>query len=350
MYDEATPGYLDPQKSKINFVVPDRRSLKDENKMVDGNTPRILDKMISNVSATDKDKLRTYKMCVDGKKINPCSSDDVNLWGYEDAPTYNDKQTRLDTEMDYFNDIQSKLDKFLKAGHVLTSSLDDSDIDFITETCRTSITILSHRIKDLRQLKLKNKIFLNKLMSKCDSDWKNSQYAMVISTIRTNVYLIDNCIDDLLQANEKLCKNAALTSSMPSLYQDSSVIRLQNQQNIVCLENNGNEETDTAVIKQRTNTWHEIREKSIATGSTINKAIGLDGLKKQKEFILQKTGKMEPPVISSELQQKFDYGTENEINAVATLVSTVLPRFVRRDVSLKKVAMLNIQATLPYLL
>ena len=28
---------------------------------------------------------------------------------------------------------------------------------------------------------------------------------MVISTIRTNVYLIDNCIDDLLEANENVC-------------------------------------------------------------------------------------------------------------------------------------------------
>ena len=42
-------------------------------------------------------------------------------------------------------------------------------------------------------------------MTKCESDWRKSQYAMVISTIRTNVYLIDNCIDDLLEANENVC-------------------------------------------------------------------------------------------------------------------------------------------------
>lgn len=36
------------------------------------------------------------------------------------------------------------------------------------------------------------------------------------------------------------------------------------------------------------------------------------------------------PEISEELQKKFDYGTENEVNAVATFVSTFLPAFVPR--------------------
>ena len=34
--DETTQGYFDPQKAKINFIVPDRRVLKVEHKMVEG--------------------------------------------------------------------------------------------------------------------------------------------------------------------------------------------------------------------------------------------------------------------------------------------------------------------------
>ena len=325
--EEASPGYFDPQKAKINFIVPDRRVLKDEHKMVEGAAPGIMSKMVENVAASDPDKLQTYKICVDGKKINPCSKGEVNLWGYEEAPTFKDKQNRMETELNHFNDIQAELEKLLKFGHVSTNTLTDSEVQNITEECRRSVTILSERIKDLRRLKLKNQLFLQKLMSKCESDWRKSQYAMVISTIRTNVYLIDNCIDDLLQTNEKLCKQASSNSSLPWLYTEDLAIDLQKQHNMVCLANNESEETDTRLIKQRTPAWQAIREHSIATGSTVNKAIGLEGLKKQKEFILQKSGKMEPPSISEDLQRKFDHGTENEINAVATLVSTVLPAF-----------------------
>ena len=72
----------------------------------------------------------------------------------------------------------------------------------------------------------------------------------------------------------------------------------------------------------------QFREDSLVTGSTINKAIGLDGLKKQKEYFAERFGERSTPEISEDLQRKFDYGTENEINAVATFVSTFLPAFL----------------------
>ena len=56
--------------------------------------------------------------------------------------------------------------------------------------------------------------------------------------------------------------------------------------------------------------------------------MGLDTLLKQKEhhYVFVR-GRQEPPV-SSELQKMFDHGTRNEINAIATLVSTIVPAYL----------------------
>ena len=58
------------------------------------------------------DQLQTYKLCVDGKKINPCSKGEVNLWGHEESPTFEDKQNRMDIEINHFHDLQTELEAF----------------------------------------------------------------------------------------------------------------------------------------------------------------------------------------------------------------------------------------------
>lgn len=52
--------------------------LQDETKFVDAQNPGILNKMIDAVSKRDPDQLSTYKICVDGKKINPSSKGEIN--------------------------------------------------------------------------------------------------------------------------------------------------------------------------------------------------------------------------------------------------------------------------------
>lgn len=66
--------------SKINFIVPDRKMLEDEKKFVDEKSPGIMNAMIASLAACDPDHTKTYKLCVDGKKINPCSKGEIDLW------------------------------------------------------------------------------------------------------------------------------------------------------------------------------------------------------------------------------------------------------------------------------
>ena len=86
----------------MNFIVPDRRVLVDDQIIVDSSDPDILYDVIETVSLSDPDQLQIFKICVDGKKINPCSTGEINLWGHEDSPTFNERKTRYTSEINHF--------------------------------------------------------------------------------------------------------------------------------------------------------------------------------------------------------------------------------------------------------
>ena len=321
---ETSPGRFSPQSSKVNFVVPSRTLLQNEEIFVQGNEPGIFPKMIEKLAQSDPDQHQTYKMCVDGKKVNPCSGGEVNLWNYEDTPTFKDKQIRLAEEKVFFEESHFHLERHLSAERTSTDDLPESEVVKLAEKCRESVSVLSNRIKDLRQRKVKKSLVLQKLLDKCQSDWRSSQYSMVISSIRTSVYQVDNCIEDLLSANDNFCKYARDMTTQCPPDSDSSTITMQTQENYVCL---GNSNESPPLTRQRTDAWFRLRETALVTGSSINKAIGLEGLKKQKEYLQEKVGLKAPAPVSEDLQRRFDYGTENEVNAVATFITTFLPAF-----------------------
>ena len=96
----------------------------------------------------------------------------------------------------------------------------------------------------------------------------------------------------------------------------------ENEQQAKDMLNHLLEQSDN--VKQRSPEWFFLRKHFLVTGSTLNNAIGLNSLKKQKEhFDAVVEGKR--PQISSEQEEAMSYGTENEINGVATIVSKILP-------------------------
>ena len=64
------------------------------------------------------------------------------------------------------------------------------------------------------------------------------------------------------------------------------------------------------------------------TGSTIYTALGLDTLTKQKEHHYIHVRGRNPPPTPPDLQKLFDHGTKNEVNAIATLISTIVPAYL----------------------
>ena len=53
--------------------------LKDESQCVNAGRPDIVIEMIKSVSNVDKDQTLTYKVCVNGKQLNPSSKEEIDL-------------------------------------------------------------------------------------------------------------------------------------------------------------------------------------------------------------------------------------------------------------------------------
>ena len=87
-------------------------------------------------------------------------------------------------------------------------------------------------------------------------------------------------------------------------------------------------DTNIQFIKQRSPEWFQICIQARITGSTLNSGIGLDTLQKQKQHFYVHVRGRQPAPVSEELQTKFDHGTKNEVNATATLITTVVPAYL----------------------
>ena len=81
-------------------------------------------------------------------------------------------------------------------------------------------------------------------------------------------------------------------------------------------------------IKQRTVGLEVLRSTAQVTGSTLNAAIGLDTLARQKQhhykFVCGHGRSMTDPHV----QECLKHGSDNEVNIITTLVLLIMPAFL----------------------
>ena len=98
----AHKGQYIPSTAKVTFIVPSRDVLDKTPSVVDASelTPGIISPMIEQISKLSSGN--TYKVCVDGKKINAAAIGQkqwcIDLFGHEGQPTLAEKSTRLSEE------------------------------------------------------------------------------------------------------------------------------------------------------------------------------------------------------------------------------------------------------------
>ncbi len=88
--DACIPGHFSPQMAKINFAVPDIKSIQDYKEILPTTeiVPGLLRPLFD--AYAERGQTTSHKLCVDGKKINPSTENrrgEVNLFGFEDRPT-----------------------------------------------------------------------------------------------------------------------------------------------------------------------------------------------------------------------------------------------------------------------
>jgi hypothetical protein len=196
------------------------------------------------------------------------------------------------------------------------------------EKLRRLVVILSGRIKDARELKLKQDHALEKFRKFGGQDWRTSRYCFSISGIQTSLFQIQLFVKQALGVIGSLCHYGSNIVSSSSFVEEN-VVDSSFQDNLVRLKSVVPEALvgDSRYVKQRSPEWFELRKQAPVTGSTMHTALGLRTLKEQKIHFDMAIHNKAPAEHPPDVQERMDHGSRNEGNAVATLVGTVLPFF-----------------------
>ena len=265
----------------------------------------------------------------DGKLIAPgCKGDscgDSNMWGVEGPPNLTTAVKILKNTLKAAKNIKVDVSKVSSAEHF--------------SNLKHLLNVSSRRIKKLRGRMTGCFYLKKKLIDKCgDSQELQYKNRKKMSTLNQNTADCESVVHRLLEMNLKVTSIMAFLNSNGDLH-------IGEQTRHVDLSQCGNsfqllppeivsQFTDLDIpenmqfIKQRSDKWFDLRKKYRVTGSTLNSAIGLDTLQKQKEHHYVHVRGRKPPPIHPDLQKKFDHGTKNEVNATAKLVTTVAPAFL----------------------
>ena len=149
--------------------------------------------------------------------------------------------------------------------------------------------MLSTLLQDLRDLKYKKDYALKKFMETVDGpDWRKSKFFFSIDLCRTNIWKIENTIQRITAFQKCICNTGAFVNKVGNLFAKSDIIDLSQQMNLKILKSPEDmspniDQNNFSSVKQRSAKWFQERAKMKVKGSTIYKALGCDGLKRQKE-------------------------------------------------------------------
>jgi hypothetical protein len=342
IFGQSKKSEFDPSDSKINFAVPYKRirGTSDGPISPDILSPGIISYLLDKIASMDN-KNKTFKLCLDGKKINASTSGsggDVDLFGFELSPTLAERQNRLKNEIDTVKEAETALSQYIEDSFPGT--------DVLCEKIRPLIQLLSQRVCDLRNVKVTKQAFLQKFKGIAGSDWKKSKLCIVISAISTQLHDVNSCISTCVDLIDRLRLVCATLNKSEFLFSTSNVIDLKHQANYIHLSETSRpsmpEMTDEEnmmdcpidresfrTVKQKSHLWYQVRSKATVTGSTLFAALGLDTLKKQTEqFDFVRFKKQKPQEVNEDVRKRMTHGIDNEINAVATIGIEIPPRIL----------------------
>ena len=323
-------GKFDPTTSKVNFAVPSLRVLQNVNTTYPKTIRPGLINYTLDCAQKDASEGKQFVLSFDGKKIaqgvSGSDKGDVNLWGNEIPPVLGEK-LNLEKALTSCSVLSNKITQFPKDAKHSTKEQHIKNIQKVAK-------INSLRLKRLRKREFGEHLLERKLLRlKANNPDKKSNYEYALSFVVANTYKLQSCSRRALQFNLDLFKLLANLNNVRHWIPETQHVFLQNQPNyfsllpperlshLLDLEDRNHFRS----VKQRSDEWYNLRKKSRLTGSTMYKALGLDTLRAQKEhFDVYVKGKQPKPILP-QVQEMMNYGTENEINAIATLVGLILP-------------------------
>ena len=332
---KTTRGEFDPALTNINFAVPSDRilssycpvdALKDCKGVIN---PGPIQPMLDIYGAQSSRK--SHVLAFDGKKIIPNSAE-IDLMGCEDDETLN-QQKCVEEDSMYIAKLEGIVETLGRdQNQHLADSVSGDERSSIIDTLLDCLRCISNRMQNIRLLKDKKAYALKKLQEKDASATPKDHYLM--NYLKTFVLQSSNVLDSGLDSLNCLCEIISILNESSSDFVRGDSLCLDNQRNYSALLNPADMRKHldvppdvplpSSITQQRSDEWFELRKDVRVTGSTVSKAIGVDSLKEQKLFVDHHVVGPTPPP-SEFVQTAMTYGTDNEINAVATLVGKVMP-------------------------
>ena len=168
-------------------------------------------------------------------------------------------------------------------------------------------------------------------MEKKFNDTEDGKYKFAINKIRTLLYQISICLEDLLREIDVILQCCSELNNATSSFKVGSTCVLEEQENYMELKEpaevrkscdlSPDEDIQPHLLKQRTPEWFRLRNTVKVTGSVMQKAAGLDTRASQREYFDSVIGGKDATPVTDIQQNAMDYGSKKEINAIATVVS-----------------------------
>ena len=225
----ASPNFVVPSMSVLNKVDIgiDKAEVK----------PGPSEVMLEAISQQDL-SAKTFNLSVDGKNVNSCTNTTdggVDCFGLESSPTKEEILNRKNYELGLVGKLKNYA-RDLEVRYKINMSqiAEESEKDLMVDI-HTTHSILSGRVKDLRETIVKKKYSLKKVMDKVvESDWRKSKFELVISHLKTRIYQCENVVDECLNEINELIKLGASVNKRDGLIGDGT-ISLDMQENYECL-------------------------------------------------------------------------------------------------------------------
>ena len=190
----------------------------------------------------------------------------------------------------------------------------------------TSLNEISTDVLEMKECRKKNEYTKQKLIERSgESDWRSWKYVHAISSVIVFMHDIDIFLDKCVSIIDEILKcmccingSELVEGEQMSLQKCSSYVEIEDTESL-------HETIATRQVKQRTEPWFKRRKLAKVTGSTMYKALGLDGLGKRKEHFDTVICGVPEKTVSQKTNQAMTHGTDNEPNATATFVGKVMP-------------------------
>ena len=323
---------MSPEHALINFAVPSIQTLSTFNigdfDIPTQISPGVIDPILDSIGKSDGD---AFMLCADGKKVTAgvdVKGGDVDMFGFEGGIPLAIKESIYENDKDLLDCVTSLVGPIEIKTEI--TSCNTKIKDSLSSTMRSLLGNMSARIQDSRNLISKQKFGLNKFITLAGENWRDSRYVYVISGLQASLFQLKEFLQNSLNSISSYGIFISSIENAVSTYHESTELDKSYQQNLLTLVETGDTtDLEPRYIKQRSEMWHLLRNQARVTGSSLHSAIGLRGLKEQKQhyecFIDKKERTFSPAV-----QERLEHGTEKEIHAVATLIGRFLPIYYPR--------------------